>query len=340
MIRNYFLIVCSIFLLAACSNGGGTGSDVRTPVSVSMKIPELAKASVAGKPVSEGVLSVSVRAEKSGGTGLLAAETENVTAVQTLSIELKVEAGLAHVFTVEAFSQNQGTGIVLFRGTKTVDILVDTSPSITIDMQAVSDGIQIFPKNAAVTKGATEQFSISGVDPAQVDWRVVDSFGGVEGIGSISPDGLYKAPDTIPYNTSGTTLGVPVSIVVEAINKNTQALIAGVPLKLVTGNPLVFGRNEQVSAAGASTTSSGQRSIVFQEGVVYATWQENSAILFAESPDGIDWSQQTVVHIGSPDPGEDPALALADDGTIYIAFREGFFQTGFRFSKKACTPSF
>jgi len=339
MKRTYFLVTALLFLLAACSDGGGAGSDSKTPVRITMKIPAAEKASAPTKPVSEGVRSVRARAERSGGAGQLDSDTRNVEAGQTLEMELNVAAGLGHLFTVEAFSGNNGDGPVLFRGTKTVDVVAGTTPSVTIDMQAVNSDIQVLPKNPRVIKTTTEVFTVTGVSPGDVSWRLQEPPQGFETlIGSIDENtGLYTAPPQIPYVFSDTEpLGVPLGIVVEAFDPGSGAVRGSTRIRVIADGTVPVNLRQQITppGTGQSTTrsrSSGQRNVAYYEGNAYAVWEQGGQILFSEtlqSGSSPVWTDP--VPLSSSRTGQErAAITVGPEGHLYVVYTDCSTCSGF-----------
>ncbi|VAX32592.1 hypothetical protein MNBD_NITROSPIRAE01-908 [hydrothermal vent metagenome] len=333
MKRSYFFIVFSLFALTACS--GGAGSDSHTPVSVSMKIPSASSVSAVEKPVSEGVASIEARVLNSAGSSAAGSEKRDVAPNDEVVIDFEVPLGQM-TFIVEAFSEKNSQGTLLFRGEKTENIVSGNTPSIVIEMQAVGG---ILPQNPAVVKGESLQFSMSGIDPSQVGWRLKSTPSRLENsIGTLDETtGFYQAPLAIPYDFSATRpIGLPVMIDVEAFDISSSKILDVVSLKILSDGKFDFNLRNQITPPGTGSgstrsLSAGQRNIVYYQGNAYAVWEQGGKILFSETVLASNGTPSWADPLVLPGVGftqKSAAIAVDLKGNLYVAFISGCFRTG------------
>ncbi len=302
-----------------------------------MKIPVASKASAASNKVGESVQSIAARVLNSAGSPADAPQEENVQPNDEVSFDFSVLPGQI-TFIIEAYSGQNSQGRLLFRGEETESIVAGNNVSITINMQAVSGGIQISPKNPAVTKGGTEQFSITDIDPAQVAWRLKSTPAGFESfIGVIDSDtGLYTAPVAIPYDIAvDRPLGTPVDIQVEAFDPNSNQLHDSTSVRVLSGGAFTFDPRGQVTPPGTGSgstqsRSSGQRNIAYFEGNAFAVWAQGGQIFFSETVSGTGglWTNPVALP-GFGDGQEGAAIAVGPEGNLYVVYVDCTTCSGF-----------
>jgi hypothetical protein len=330
-ITNRFPFIGQVALLLLLLSGCSVGSEHEgtAPVQIVLKPapekPGLSKVRQAPAPfgVSE------VRLDVTGPDMNPLTTSTAVTPNAEVSLSLEIPAGPSRRFIV---AMTDAEGATRLRGEATSDLISGTPAQITVLMEEIEVEIPILvlsPSTAVVAKGSNETFTaLNGADPADVDWSLSAEAGGEPILGRITPEGVYTPPARIPTD-SATPIGNPIPVTVTASDRNRPALQSSVPLLLTTGSTLVFDRNEQVTPAPGliSTQSSGQRSIAFHQGHVYAVWLDfpprllRGRVLFSESADGVSWTPPVPVDTGVNSQAE-PALAIGPDGAVYIIFVE------------------
>ncbi len=206
----------------------------------------------------------------------------------------------------------------------TIKALSVTDPTSfgTAKVNLKNPEFQISPRSAIVPKIQKQAFTLSGIAPSNVTWQVNEVIDGNSTLGTIDQNGLYTAPALIPIDTKQTTIGVPLPIRVEAHSKTNPASIDMATLRVMTGSQIGFGENMPLSNAGVSTRSAGQRSIAFYKGIVYATWSDGTNIFFAQSTDGLNWSDPELIFACTGGNAKNPAMAIGSKGEIYIILEE------------------
>ncbi|WP_168058975.1 DUF1565 domain-containing protein [Candidatus Manganitrophus noduliformans] len=193
------------------------------------------------------------------------------------------------------------------------------SAGISVRVSCITS-IQVNPPSVIVPKDQkTQPFTLEGATNADVVWRVNGAPGGDDRFGKISPDGIYVPPKTIPTDDRGVAVGATV----EAVGLTDPAIFDSSDVTLVTGKSLIFDPNIRVTTKSdsISTVSSGQRNVAFFKGNIYAVWSTGSLVLFAESKDGVTWAE-TPLASGTAGTLSQSTLAVAPDGTIYVAYRQ------------------
>lgn len=324
----HLLSLMALLLLSGCAGGSeGSGS---ASVQVVLKAPptQAAASKVSRAAAPSGVVSATLEVT---GPGMAPLSTSaDLSSGAEVRLNLEVPAGPARRFVV---TMNDGGGAARFRGEAAADLAPGTSPQITILMVSlditVGPGpspvpnplIRISPQAAVVPKGTTQSYTASGVDPADVNWSVQTGPQGDPIFGEITSDGIYTPPSRIPIDAV-TPIGNPLPAVVSASSKANPQIEDSVLATLVTGPTLAFGKNLPVTGNPGviSTSASGQRSLAFSQGKVYAVWSDSRAgVQFSQSGDGAAWNITTVP--GAPGPEPEPVLAAGPDGSIYVAYQ-------------------
>ncbi|NKE70741.1 glycoside hydrolase family 43 protein [Candidatus Manganitrophus noduliformans] len=323
-IRNQislFSVAALVLFLAGCQ-GSDTAGTASVRITLNTNTAEKAAARRAA-PAPSGIVSVTVDVSGPGMEPLSTASDANHDGVTTLALE--VPAGPARRFDVTAFDN---TGAARYQGSDTVDLVSGASVTLTIEMVVIQiNPLQIDPPAAILTRGATQTFTLGEDAPSQVDFFVNGTAGGDDTAGRIAPDGTYTAPAVIPIDrTNPNDIGVPTAITVDAVDKADPDRRDAAQVKVVTGLQLEFGQNVPVSIPDSvSTHSSGQRSVAYHNGKVYAAWAAGcsegcSQILFSETSEKDRWPEEPVI-VGTSDGGvADPSLAVGPDGSVYIAY--------------------
>lgn len=332
-IRNQislFSVAALVLFLAGCQ-GSDTAGTASVRITLNTNAAEKAAARRAA-PAPSGIVSVTVDVSGPGMEPLSTASDANHDGVTTLALE--VLAGPARRFDVTAFDN---TGAARYQGSDTVDLVSGASVTLTIEMVVIQiNPLQIDPPAAILTRSTsnspvTQLFTMTNATTAGVDLLVNNQPGGAAELGQTSPGEsettfLYTAPNKIPIDQTNTPIGVPIPITIEAVDKADPDRRDAAQVKVVTGLQLQFGASNPVTTAfnSISTESSGQRSIAYHQGKVYAVWsqltsQRRWAVFFSESMDGTTWnnsiplSDQTVQH------GYEPSISVGPDGTLYVA---------------------
>ncbi|HZR47058.1 MAG TPA: hypothetical protein VFA47_10160, partial [Candidatus Manganitrophaceae bacterium] len=316
-----------LLLLSGCA--GSSEGEGSASVQVVLKTPprEAAASKVSRAAAPSGVVSATLEVTAPDMTPL--SRSADLTSGAEVRLNLEVPAGPARRFIV---TMRDGGGAARFRGETEADLAAGTSPQITILMVSldvqVGPGpsplppiLRISPAAAVVPKGTTESYTASGVDPADVNWSVRTDPQGEPIFGEISSDGLYTPPSRIPTDAV-TPIGNPLPAVISASSKTNPQIQDTASATLVTGPTLSFEKNLPVTGAPGviSTSASGQRSLAFSLGKIYAVWSDSRAgIQFAESGDGAAWNSTTVP--GAPGTQPEPVLAAGPDGSIYVAYQ-------------------
>ena len=327
----HLLPLLALLLLNGCAGGSeGSGS---ASVRVVLKAPpgQAAASKVRRAAAPSGVVSATLEVT---GPGMAPLSTSaDLSSGAEVRLNLEVPAGPARHFIV---TMNDGGGAARFRGEAAADLAPGSSPQITIlmvslDVQVdpgpgpspapVPPVIQISPQTAVVPKGATQSYTASGIDPADVNWSVQTGPQGDPIFGEITSDGTYTPPARIPTDAL-TPIGNPLPAVVSASSRSNPQIGTAAPATLVTGPTLAFEKNLPVTRNTAilSTSASGQRSLAFSQGKVYAVWSDSRAgVQFSESGDGAAWNITTVPGASGTEP--EPVLAAGPDGSIYVAYQ-------------------
>lgn len=323
-IRNQirlFSAAALVLLLAGCQ-GSDTAGTASVRITLNTNAAEKAAARRAA-PAPFGIVSVTVDVSGPGMEPLSTASDANHDGVTTLA--LVVPAGPARRFDVTAFDN---TGAARYQGSDTVNLVSGASVTLSIEMIVIQiNPLKIDPHAAILTRSATQTFTLGEDAPSQVDFFVNGIAGGDDTAGRIAPDGTYTAPAVIPIDrTNPNHIGVPTAITVEAVDKADPGRRDAAQMKVVTGLQLEFGQNVPVSTPDSvSTHSSGQRSVAYHNGKVYAVWAAGcsegcSQILFSETSEKDRWPEEPVI-VGTSDGGvADPSLAVGPDGSVYIAY--------------------
>ena len=252
MKRFYCPIVFLIFILAACSAGGGADPDSLAPVSVSMKIPVASKASAVSNKVGEGVQSIAARVLNSADSPADAPQEENVQPNDEVSFDFSVLPGQI-TFIVEAYSGQNSQGTLLFRGEETENIVPGTNPAIQILMQPVveTEAIPVTPKTVDVPLLGSENFTVdvSGLIDPTLEWQVEGIKGGNPQVGTISADGntgLYTAPAQFPGKNS---------VTVKVVDRSDPSKFGTATVNLQNANFTVSPRAAIVEKTGSQVFS-------------------------------------------------------------------------------------
>lgn len=311
----------------------GSGKEGAASVHLTLTLPKAEAVSKASAPAPPFIRSVQV--EVSGADLVSFSKSVSINPDGIAVVLLEVPAGKARRFVVIAFD---GEGIARFRGEATADLPAGAAASLSIAMTPLdvpsppAPDIEISPRTAFVAKNETKQFSITGIDPALVAWKVTSAVtDDPQEVGNIDGSGLYLAPNHILTDAKiRGSIGSPIPVAVKAVDKNAPAVEHAAAVRLTTGTHLSFLPSRPLAAPGRliSTRSDGQRSVAFHQGHVYAVWSQqidprlNAQIIFAESTNGIDWTGQTGAVIDGAGEQSEATLAVGPDGSIYIAFVE------------------
>ena len=149
----------------------------------------------------------------------------------------------SHTITATSSFDEQGSG--------SAAVTVTAMPIVTVTVS---------PAVATVSTGRTQQFSqtVTGTSDTRVSWGVSGTTGGNSTVGTISADGLYVAPASVPTPSTVTVTatsipypsvgGSATATVVPAVPPGTITTIAG-------GNNLCPQRNDQVGDGCPSTSA-------------------------------------------------------------------------------------
>ncbi|MCG3111121.1 MAG: hypothetical protein MCM46_04780 [Candidatus Manganitrophus sp. SB1] len=204
--------------------------------------------------------------------------------------------------------------------------------------------IQITPPSTILTRSEpenpqTETFTLANATTAEVSLSIVgETSEEAPDLGQIT-DGetpnnfTYTAPDTIPIDRTQTQIGVPIPITIEAVDNIDPDRRAQATVKMVTEPVLFFPENIPLTSLAsffrpASTDSSGQRSVAFHQGRVYAVWtefinqEEREIVQFSETSDGRVWVAPIPVFPSGSQEESEPTIVIGPDGSIYVAFIE------------------
>lgn len=316
-----------LLLLSGCA-GGGDEEGGSASVQIVLKSPpaQAAASKISRAAAPEPIVSATLEVTGPGMSPL--SMSADLSAGEEVRLNLTVPAGAARRFVV---TMNDAAGAPRFRGEATADLLPGTAPQITILMAALDLSIpepipsppvfQISPQTAVVPKGETRQFAAGGADPADVVWSLETGPGGAPLFGRITSDGIYTPPARIPTD-GATPFGNPVPAVIRAFSRADPQVQDAALATPVTGSGIAFEKNLPVTPNPGviSTGSSGQKSIAFFQGKVYAVWSDGrSGIQFGDTADGSAWNTQPVP--GTPGGQPEPVLAIAPDGTAYVAYQ-------------------
>lgn len=323
-IGGWSVFVILIWLLSGCqgSNDGGAAS-----VHLTLALPHSNGASKAAfAPAPSDIGSIHLDITGPGMDPLSTSVPLNSDREGTLVIE--VPPGPARRFVVTAFDTENTPR---FLGEATVDLTPGSSPNLTISMVSLdisvpgpTPSIEISPRTAIIPKDSSQfTFSVSGIDLSQVQWEVSSEAGNdPDKVGSVATDGDYAPPATIPTDAANGLIGNPIPVTVTAIDKTTPSVRDSATVILTTGAKLTFEKNQRVSptTGSISTDSSGQRSILFNQGKLYAVWSDSVHILFSESTDGVNWTNPPE-FVATNDSGlASPSLAVSPEGAVYVAY--------------------
>jgi hypothetical protein len=314
-----FMVVVSL-LLPACQGGEENGT-ATVRLSFNLSSSKTGAAKISSAPAPAGIKSV--RIDVTGPEmDPLSTSVEVDSGGETI-VRLEVPAGPARRFVVTAFDIE---GIARYLGEEIADLVPGASVNLTIEMVSLvispSPTIQISPDPAVVAKDQTQTFSVTGIDPSQIQFEVTSDVGNdPERVGRIAVNGAYTPPAAILTDGS-TPIGNPIPVTVTASDKNTPTVRDSATVTLTTGSHLTFQKNEPVTPESEfiSTGSSGQRRIAFHQGRVYAVWSNGLQILFSETADGVNWSTPPI-KVTSDDRGvASPSLAVSREGSVYVAY--------------------
>lgn len=335
-----FVVVALLFFMGCQGGGEGNGTaSVRLSLNLSSSKTGILKSSSAPAPVGIN----SVRIEVTGPEMSPISNQVEIRSNEETVIELQVPAGPARRFVVTAFDIESTPR---FRGEQTVDLVPGSSESIRISMLEIDVTvplpIQISPKTAVLTRSrpnnpVTQTFTLANATTTEVDLLVNNQPDGIPLVGRTAPGGtintiLYTAPDTIPIDRTQTQIGVPIPIIVEAVDKTNPDRRDSAQVTMVTGPQLAFGQNRPVAQATDrrfSTQSPGQRSIAYHQGKAYVAWADCPEgcfdIFFSESTDGINWTTPPKAIANDQSGVSNPSLAVGPDGSIFIAYVSCYF---------------
>jgi hypothetical protein len=134
--------------------------------------------------------------------------------------------------------------------------VADTTKSGTASLEITQQiGVTISPTTAQLTEGQTRQFSatVTGTSNTAVDWSVSGTGCAGSGCGTITPEGLYTAPDSVP------TQVVVTATSVADLADSASATITIIPPVVVTISPtsaivaVSTQQQFQASVSGSST---------------------------------------------------------------------------------------
>lgn len=128
---NSLLNLSLLWVLAFLFGCGQVGQKETTQVSISFKIPSNNQ-KVLQAPAPTGITSITLEVSATDMTPIT--KSLAVTAGDTATIDLDVLAGPSREFTAEALDSNK---TVIYRGTKTVDLIAGVATTVVIDMEAV-----------------------------------------------------------------------------------------------------------------------------------------------------------------------------------------------------------
>jgi len=330
-ISLFSMMVALVLFFTGCQNGEGNGTaSVRLSFNLSSSKTGAAKTSSA--PAPAGITSI--RIDVTGPDMEPLSRSVNVNPEAETVVDLEIPAGPARRFVVTAFDN---TNAARYQGSETVDLTSGAAVTLRIDMVVIEiNPLQIDPPAAILTRSipnspVTQLFTMTNATTAGVDLLVNNQAGGTAELGQTSPGEsettfLYTAPNKIPIDQTNTPIGVPIPITIEAVDKADPNRRDTAQVKMVTGAQLEFGQNVPVSTSDSvSTNSSGQRSVAYHNGKVYAVWAAGcsegcSQILFSETSEKDRWPEEPVI-VGTSDSGvADPSLAVGPDGSVYIAY--------------------
>lgn len=328
---NWLLVAVLSLFFTGCQGGEENGT-ASVRLSFNLSSSKTGAAKTASAPAPSGITSV--RIDVTGPGMELLSDSVAVNSGEETVVDLEIPAGPARRFVVTAFDSEEQPRFI---GETTVDLEPGTSPTIRIAMVEIDVvvppilAIQITPTSTILTRSEPETFMLTNATTTEVSLSVVgETSEEAPDLGQIT-DGetpnnfTYTAPDTIPIDRTQTQIGVPIPITIEAVDNIDPDRRAQATVKLVTGPQLQFGPNFPVTPTPGfvSTESSGQRSVAFYNGKVYAVWANCPEgcfeILFAESSDGINWTDPPVV-VASNNGVADPSLAVSSDGSVYVAY--------------------
>jgi hypothetical protein len=320
-----------LLLLSGCAGSSESGGNASVQIVLKSPPGQAAASKVSRAAAPSGVVSATL--EVTGPDMAPLSRSADLSSGAEVRLNLEVPAGPARHFIVTMIDDG---GTARFRGEAAADLIQGTSPQITILMVSldtqVSPGpspsplpgppvLQIAPQTAVVPKGTTESYTAAGFDPADLRWSVQTDPQGEPTFGEISSDGIYTPPSRIPTDAA-TPIGNPLPAVISASSKTNPQIQDAALAMLITGPTLAFEKNLPVTrnTGVISTSSSGQRSLAFSRGKVYAVWSDSRAgIQFAESADGAAWNATTVP--GTPGLQPEPVLSAGPDGSIYVAYQ-------------------
>lgn len=343
-ISLFSMMVALVLFFTGCQGGEGNGT-ASVRLSFNLSSSKTGAAKTASAPAPSGITSV--RIDVTGPGMELLSDSVAVNSEEETVVDLVIPAGPARRFVVTAFDSEEQPHFI---GETTVDLEPGTSPTIRIAMIEIGvevPPIEIAPSSTILTRSEpenpqTETFTLTNATTAEVSLSIVrETSEGTPDLGQITPDEnpnnfTYTAPVTIPIDRTQTQIGVPIPITIEAVDNTNPNRRAQVAVKLVTEPILFFPENIPLtsitqSIRPASTDSSGQRSVAFHQGRVYAVWTEfinqerREMVRFSETSDGRVWVSPVPVFPSGSQEESEPTIAMGPDGSIYVAFIECVF---------------
>jgi TonB family protein len=171
----------------------------RIPESARLPITKKGKVSINFSIMKDGQIANVVYVEKSGDAALDRAAYEGITDSSPLP-SLPSDFGCKYVVLQIHFYYNLGEDAQTSR-------TGPPAPCVTTAIRLVGEiGIALSPASPQVASGAKQQFSavVTGETNSAVNWKVSGSGCSGSSCGSISPEGLYTAPSSIPNPPSVT----------------------------------------------------------------------------------------------------------------------------------------
>ncbi|MDC4206470.1 MAG: hypothetical protein MPW14_19145 [Candidatus Manganitrophus sp.] len=341
-ISLFSMMVALVLFFTGCQGGEENGT-ASVRLSFNLSSSKTGAAKTASAPAPSGITSV--RIDVTGPGMELLSDSVAVNSEEETVVDLEIPAGPARRFVVTAFDIENAPH---FRGEETVDLVPGSSANIRISMLeidvTVPPAIQISPKISVLTRSTpnnpvTQTFTLTNAKTSEINLFVNGQLDGTAELGQTGPGetentARYTAPDIIPIDRTNTPIGVPTPITVEAVDKANPNRRDEASVRLVTGPQLTFGQNVPVTPATTtfrpiSTDSSGQRSIAYHEGKVYAVWsqfynpRENMYVFFSQSENGTDWSSPIsvtgAINQDFTNKETEPMIVVGQDGTVYVA---------------------
>lgn len=345
---SLFSIMVALVLFFTGCQGGEENGTASVRLSFNLSSSKTGTAKTASAPAPSGITSV--RIDVTGPGMELLSDSVAVNSEEETVVDLEIPAGPARRFVVTAFDSEEQPRFI---GETTVDLEPGTSPTIRIAMVEIDvevppiPPIEIAPTSTILTRSEpenpqTETFTLTNATTAEVSLSIVgETSEEAPDLGQIT-DGetpnnfTYTAPDTIPIDRTQTQIGVPIPITIEAVDNTDPNRRAQATVKMVTEPVLFFPENIPLTSLAssfrpASTDSSGQRSVAFHQGRVYAVWtefinqEEREIVQFSETSDGRVWAAPIPVFPSGSQEESEPTIAIGPDGSIYVAFIECVF---------------